>query len=111
MLVTVRERTQEIGIRRALGATPFTILKQIMSESVVLTAMAGLAGLVFAVLILSVVDVFVAMQSNPFLPSLQLPFSLAIVALVVIILAGMFAGYLPSKRALSIKAVEALQDE
>jgi putative ABC transport system permease protein len=111
MLVTVRERTQEIGIRRALGATPFTILKQIMSESVVLTAIAGLTGLVFAVLVLSVVDMVMAMQPNPFLPSLQLPFSLSIVALVVIILAGMFAGYLPSKRALSIKAVEALQDE
>ena len=111
MLVTVRERTQEIGIRRALGATPFTILKQIMSESVVLTAIAGLTGLVFAVLVLSVVDMVMAMQPNPFLPSLQLSFSLSIVALVVIILAGMFAGYLPSKRALSIKAVEALQDE
>ncbi len=111
MLVTVRERTQEIGIRRALGATPFTILKQIMSESVVLTALAGLTGLVFAVLVLSVVDVVMAMQPNPVLPSIQLSFSLSIVALVVIILAGMFAGYLPSKRALSIKAVEALQDE
>ena len=65
MLVTVRERTQEIGIRRALGATPFTILKQIMSESVVLTAIAGLAGLVFAVLVLSVVDMVMAMQPNP----------------------------------------------
>ena len=111
MLVTVRERTQEIGIRRALGATPFTILKQIMSESMVLTAIAGLTGLVFAVLVLSVVDMVMAMQPNPVLPSIQLSFSLSIVALVVIILAGMFAGYLPSKRALSIKAVEALQDE
>jgi putative ABC transport system permease protein len=52
-----------------------------------------------------------AMQPNPVLPSIQLSFSLSIVALVVIIFAGMFAGYLPSKRALSIKAVEALQDE
>lgn len=111
MLVTVRERTQEIGIRRALGATPFTILKQIMSESIVLTAMAGLAGLVFAVLILSVADMIISAQPEPVLPPLQLSFSLSIVALVVIILAGMVAGYLPSKRALSIKAVEALQDE
>ena len=77
----------------------------------VLTAIAGLTGLVFAVLVLSVVDMVMAMQPNPVLPSIQLSFSVSIVALVVIILAGMFAGYLPSKRALSIKAVEALQDE
>ena len=111
MLVTVRERTQEIGIRRALGATPFTIIKQIMSESLVLTFIASFAGLFFAVIVLGIVDVVMSAQSNPFMASLQLSFSLSIIALLIIIFSGMIAGYLPSKRALSIKAVEALQDE
>ena len=111
MLVTVRERTQEIGIRRALGATPFTIIKQIMSESLLLTFIAGFAGLFLAVVVLAVVDTVMSAQSNPFMASLQLSFSLSIVALLIIIVSGMIAGYLPSKRALSIKAVEALQDE
>ena len=111
MLVTVSERTQEIGIRRALGATPFTIIKQIMSESLVLTFIAGFAGLFLAVIVLGIVDVVMLAQSNPFMASLQLSFSLSIIALLIIIVSGMIAGYLPSKRALSIKAVEALQDE
>ena len=107
----ISRRTQEIGIRRALGATPFTIIKQIMSESLLLTFIAGFAGLFLAVVVLAVVDTVMSAQSNPFMASLQLSFSLSIVALLIIIVSGMIAGYLPSKRALSIKAVEALHDE
>lgn len=113
MLITVRERTQEIGIRRALGATPFTILRQIMSESLILTLIAGSIGITVSVLLLGLADAIIANVSSDNMPfrSFQIDFSVAVAALFVIIFSGLLAGYLPSRRALSIKAVEALQDE
>ena len=113
MLVTVRERTQEIGVRRALGASPFTILKQIMSESLVLTFLAGIFGIVLGVGVLAVVSQIMAANPSENMPlsNPQISFGIAIAALLVIIVAGLFAGWLPSKRALQIKAIDALRDE
>lgn len=110
MLITVRERTAEIGIRRALGATPGAILRQVLSESLLLTLLAGLTGVTVAVLLLGLTDGILA-STDAFIKHVQIDFSTAIVAVTVITLAGLFAGYLPARRALSIKAVEALQDE
>lgn len=113
MLITVRERTQEIGIRRALGATPYAILRQIMSESLVLTVIAGSLGITVAVLLLGVAEMLVAgipAQQMPF-HDFQINFYVAVAALMVLVVSGLLAGYLPSRRALSIRAVEALQDE
>ncbi|MGM9795892.1 MAG: ABC transporter permease [Candidatus Aphodosoma sp.] len=111
MLVTVKERTQEIGVRRALGATSATIIKQILGESILLTSLAGSVGLMFGVAVLSVVDSLLLGSADVPLESPQIPFTIALVALVIIILFGLLAGYLPAKRALSIKAIEALQEE
>lgn len=113
MLVTVRERTQEIGVRRALGASPFTILKQVMSESLVLTFLAGIFGVVLGVGFLAVVSQILAANPSDSMPlsNPQISFGTAIVALIVIIVAGLIAGWLPSKRALQIKAIDALRDE
>lgn len=113
MLVTVRERTQEIGVRRALGASPFTIIKQIMSESLVLTFLAGIFGIVLGVGVLAVVSQILAANPSEKMPlsNPQISFGIAIAALLVIIVAGLFAGWLPSKRALQIKAIDALRDE
>lgn len=113
MLVTVRERTQEIGVRRALGASPFTILKQIMSESLVLTFLAGIFGIVLGVGVLAIVSqILVANPSDKMpLSNPQISFGIAIAALMVIVVAGLVAGWLPSKRALQIKAIDALRDE
>jgi putative ABC transport system permease protein len=105
MLITVRERTQEIGVMRALGATPAKIITQIMSESVVLTALAGVIGIVCGVGLLSVIGNLVEMEN------LQISFSIAILALCILIVCGLFAGLLPSSRALKIKAIDALRDE
>lgn len=110
MLITVRERTVEIGIRRALGATPGAIMRQILSESLVLTLLAGMAGVMVSVLILAAAETIVA-GTGGMIRYLQVDFATAVVAVVIISLAGLFSGYLPAKRALSIKAVEALQDE
>ncbi len=116
MMVTVRERTQEIGIRRALGATPMNILSQIMMESLVLTLIAGIAGLSFGVFILNIVDTILSSQTadpnNPaFFINPQVSFDLAITALIVLIIAGLFAGMIPARKALRIKAIDALRDE
>lgn len=112
MLVTVRERTQEIGVRRALGASPWVIIKQVMSESLVLTTLAGVCGLMCGVGVLAIVSQVVAASQGemPFREP-QISFSIAVVALVVIVVAGLFAGWLPAKRALNIKAIDALRDE
>lgn len=112
MLVTVRERTQEIGVRRALGASPFSIIKQIMCESLVLTAVAGLFGLVCGVGLLGLVSPLTEnMENNNLLLNPQISFDIAVAALAIIVVAGLFAGWLPSKRALQIKAIDALRDE
>lgn len=113
MLVTVKERTQEIGIRRALGAKPRQIIMQIMSESLVLTSIAGLAGIAVGVGLLALVSSI--LNANPsedvFFKDPQITFGIAMAATAVLIVSGMIAGALPSYRALQIKAIDALRDE
>lgn len=113
MLVTVRERTQEIGVRRALGAKPYQIILQIMCESMVLTSIAGLVGITVGVGLLAAVDS--VLSANPsedtFFTHPQIAFGTALLAVAVLIVSGMIAGLLPSYRALQIKAIDALRDE
>ena len=110
MLVTVRERTKEIGIRRALGAAPHTIVCQILAESTFLTALAGLLGILAAVGVLQLSAVFLA-DNEMFASDAQISFSVAVGGLVVLLLTGLLAGLLPAKRALAIKPIEALNEE
>lgn len=114
MLVTVKERTQEIGIRRALGARPFTILNQILCESLVLTTAAGITGIVLGVWILNTVGLVLGNSggSDDFaISDPQVQFSVAFAAFVVIILGGLLAGWMPAMRAMKIRAIEALREE
>jgi putative ABC transport system permease protein len=113
MLVSIRERTKEIGIRRALGAKPSVILKQIMGESITLTFIAGYAGFFFAVLILEIIDKVTQVSdgSMPMFADPQISFPMAIGALVVLIVFGLLAGIIPAQNALKIKAIDALRDE
>lgn len=106
MLVTVRERTTEIGIRRAIGATPGNILLQIILESVTLTAVAGCASILFSVGVLSLLDAIVKHQVT-----FQLGFGTAVTAVVLIAFLGIAAGLLPALRAMNIKPVDAMRDE
>ncbi len=115
MLVTVRERMREIGVRRALGAKPWNIIVQIMSESFVLTAIAGMAGFLLGVAVSLLVDkinfggeggVPVTIAGDPIVS-----FNLALVAMMVLMLSGIAAGLLPAWRALKIKAIDAIRDE
>lgn len=113
MMVTVRERTKEIGIRRALGAKPRAILLQIMNESLVLTSLAGFFGLAAGVGLLSVVDHVLSsnISEDTFFRHPQIPFSLAVVAALVLLLSGLLAGVIPAWRALQIKAIDAIREE
>lgn len=107
MVVTVKERTTEIGIRRAIGATPKDILLMIMSESIILTLTAGMSGIVFAVLILQMLEVGLAEPGSHF----QISFGLAVGAALLLSLLGLIAGLAPALRAMNIKPVDAMREE
>ena len=106
MMVTVRERTTEIGIRRAIGATPAEILTQIISESVALTIVSGLLSIVFTVMLLNGLD---AIVKNGV--SFQISFGTAVAATLLLAFLGALAGLAPALRAMNIKPVEAMHDE
>lgn len=114
MLVTVKERTREIGVRRALGAKPLTILVQILSESFVLTFLAGILGLFAGIgvleLINTVLEDYFMDEANIFVET-YISFNVAIAALIVLLFSGVIAGIMPALRALKIKAIDALRDE
>ena len=110
MMVTVRERTTEIGIRRAIGATPRMILSQIISESVILTVVAGMSGILFAVLILQMLQLGNT-EDGIVKAHFQVGFWTAIIAAATIAAMGILAGLAPALRAMSIKPVDAMRDE
>ena len=110
MMVTVRERTTEIGIRRAIGATPKMILSQIISESVILTLVAGMSGILFGVAILQMLEM--ANTTDGILAAhFQINFWTAIFSAFLICILGGLAGLAPAWRAMSIKPVDAMRDE
>lgn len=113
MLIIVKERTREIGVKRALGATPLNIISQIILESVTLTTLAGYIGLVIGVALLSLIDKIMMSSgaNSQFFLHPEINFSVGITALAVLVISGIFAGMIPAKRAVSIKPVEALRDE
>ena len=113
MLVTIKERTREIGVRRALGAKPAVIIRQVIAESLLLTILAGIVGLVIGVAIMAVVAKFVGNTPSPDVMFLdpQIGFSAAIAATVIIVLSGLMAGVLPATRAIQIKAIDAIREE
>ena len=110
MMVTVRERTTEIGIRRAIGATPKMILSQIISESIVLTLVAGMSGILFAVMILQMLEMYNT-EDGIIETHFQVGFWTAIFCAVVVSSLGVLAGLAPAARAMSIKPVDAMRDE
>lgn len=120
MVITVKERTREFGIRKALGATPGTILSSILLESIVITSLFGYLGMLFGIGILEVLNM--AMNSGQkaaedgersfsiFMnPSVDL--NIVIIATVILIIAGLIAGYIPARKAVRIKPIEAMRAE
>lgn len=109
MLIVVKERTREIGIQRAIGASPARVMTQIVSESIALTAIAGFTGLTFGVLLTEVANKFLPSDGALLNPTIN--FNVSLVALFVIMFCGVIAGFMPAKRAVSIKPIDALRDE
>lgn len=107
MMVTVKERTTEIGIRRAIGALPWEILSQIISESIALTLAAGSAGIMFSVFVLNILEKAVTEPAASF----QISFNTAIFAALMLAVLGALAGLAPAMRAMAIKPVDAMRDE
>ena len=108
MVFVVKERTKELGIRKALGASPKSVINMVLQESIFITTISGYVGMFFAVLILKntgdrLEDYFI---KNPYIN-----LSTAFFATIVLILFGAIAGYVPAKRAASIKPIVALRDE
>ncbi|HCO86332.1 MAG TPA: ABC transporter ATP-binding protein, partial [Arenibacter sp.] len=108
MVFVVKERTKELGIRKALGATPKSVIGSILLESVFITTISGFFGMLLGIFILNSLgeklkDYFI---TNPYID-----ITMAISATLVLILFGAIAGYIPAKRAAEIKPIEALRDE
>lgn len=109
MLVVVKERTKEIGIRKAIGAPPSSIISLIVFESVVVTSVAGYLGMLPGVFILEMISKY--LPDGEFFSKPSVDFQLIISAILILIFAGVIASYLPARKAAMIKPIEALKDE
>ncbi len=108
MLIVVKERTREIGIRKALGAKPWSIVGMILHEAIFITAIAGFTGLIFSMGLLELVGPHVEVDYilNP-----SVNFNVALTTVFVLILAGAIAGFFPAWKAARVHVIEALRDE
>lgn len=108
MLIIVKERTKEIGIRKALGAEPLSIIVMVLHESIFITTIAGFVGLIFSLALLEFVGPMIETQyiTNP-----SINFTVALSTVFILILAGAIAGFFPAWRAARIKPIIALRDE
>jgi len=113
MLVTIKERTREIGVRRALGAKPAVIIRQVMAESLLLTILAGIVGLVIGVVIMAAVGSIAEKTATDAVMFLdpQINFGAAVAATLIIVFSGLLAGVLPAMRAIQIRAIDAIREE
>ncbi|WP_049631358.1 ABC transporter permease [Cellvibrio sp. pealriver] len=113
MLVVVKERTREIGLRKAMGATPINISVMIIHESLIITLIAGYAGLTAGVLLLEVIKALLVKmgQGDGIFASPYIDIDIALMALVVLVITGVLAALLPAIKAASVNPITALQDE
>ena len=111
LLISVKERTKEIGIRRAIGASPNHIRKQIMLESVFLTVVAGIIGIVLGAFVLYVINIATQnLEDIPF-TNATVPLNYIFAALLMMIGLGTLIGFVPAEKAISIRPIDALRDE
>jgi putative ABC transport system permease protein len=111
MLIIVKERTKEIGIRRALGASPGSIISQVVTESVLLTSVAGYFGLLAGIYLMEGINKAIEGQDTGMFYRPGVELSVALNALVILVISGMLAGIIPARKAVAVKPVEALRYE
>lgn len=117
MLILVKERTREIGVRKALGATPASVIGLVLMESVLITTIAGYLGLVLGVGLMELINFGLEQMvasgggEGIFFRNPTVDFMTAVSATAILVLSGALAGYIPAKKAASVKPVEALRDE
>ena len=124
MLVTVRERTREIGIRKAIGAKPSSILKLIIFESILITAAFGYVGMISGIGVMEGIDAVMTMMGANDAPTggnmgeditlfrhPTVSLSIAVSSTIILIIAGVFAGYFPARKATKVSAIEAMRAE
>lgn len=118
MLIVVKERTKEIGIRKAIGASPSSVIGLIMLESILITTIAGYIGLVLGTGLMELINYFMVQsagatpdQGESIFLNPTVDFNIAVASTLLLIIAGAIAGYIPAKRAASIKPIVALRDE
>lgn len=111
LLITVKERTRELGIRKALGATPWNTISMILKESITLTALSGYLGLIAAVGVLELVGAAVAKLEKAPILAPEVDLGTALLALAVLTVCGAVAGIVPARKAVSVSPVEALRAE
>ncbi len=112
MLIVVKERTKEIGIRRALGESPWSIKKQILMESIFLTIISGMAGIAFGAFIIYGIN-YLLDANGPVMMFVNPSVNLGVVttALVILIVSGLLAGFIPANSAIKVRPIEALRTE
>jgi putative ABC transport system permease protein len=108
MMIVVKDRTKEIGIRKAMGATPWSIVSLVLQEAVLITSFAGYFGLVLGVVVLETVG---SKIESEFFTQPSVDLRIAIYALILLVLSGALAGFIPARKAAAIKPIEALRDE
>ena len=111
LLISVKERTKELGIRRALGATPAEVRIQIILESVFLTFVAGVFGIILGAFVLSGIDAATANMTDFPYTNPTVPISFVLGALAIMVTLGTLIGLIPAQRAVSIKPIDALREE
>ena len=111
LLITVKERTKEIGVRRALGATPFEIKRQIVVEAVSITLLAGLLGIITGGWILIGIDSAFGQGDEAVIVNASVSIAVVFIALIILVVLGTLIGLIPAFKATSIKPIEALREE
>lgn len=111
LLITVKERTKEIGVRRALGATPFEIKRQIVVEAVFLTLVAGVIGIITGGWILIILDATIGQGDEAVLVNASVSIAVVFISLIILVILGTLIGLIPAFKATSVKPIEALREE
>jgi len=110
MLIVVKERTKEIGVKRAIGATPRNIISQILLETAFLTTVSGYVGFLLAIGVLELAGKALAGSQNMMFRNPGVDFGVAVACITILVVAGTLAGLIPARRAVSIKPIDAIRD-